>query len=70
MKNILISFLITVLVMSLGMEGYEAYASGQQAEQAADNGVVYNQYEAHAGEETEVSVLLTLTIDENGNIVG
>ena len=37
---------------------------------AEGDGPVINRYTAHAGEPMEVSVLVTLTIDEKGNIVG
>ena len=37
---------------------------------AEGDGPVINRYTAHADEPMEVSVLVTLTIDENGNIVG
>ena len=84
MKNFWIAFLITVIILSLGTIGYTAYDISRQTYQlsaenehltefeipAEGDGPVINRYTAHAGEPMEVSVRVTLTIDENGNIVG
>ena len=84
MKNLLIAFLITVIILSLGTIGYTAYdISRQTYHLSAENdhltefeipaegdGPVINRYTAHAGEPMEINVLVTLTVDENGNIAG
>ena len=84
MKKIIISLIAVILAFSAIASGYVALATNQQTYQiCAENenlkeviippdgeGIVYCHYEGHAGEPMEVSVLVTLTIDENGNIVG
>ena len=84
MKNLLIAFLITVIILSLGTIGYTAYDISRQTYQlsaenehltefeipAEGDGPVINRYTAHAGEPMEINVLVTLTVDENGNIAG
>ena len=37
---------------------------------AEGNGIIYNRYEVTDGEPAAASVLITLTVDENENIVG
>ena len=84
MKNLWIAFLVMIIILSIGTIGCTAYDISRQTFQlsaenehltefeipAEGNGPVINRYTAHAGEPMEVSVLVTLTIDENGNIVG
>ena len=71
-------------VLSLGTIGYTAYDISRQTFQlsaenehltefeipAEGDGPVINRYTAHAGEPMEINVLVTLTVDENGNIAG